>query len=164
MCQHVSKHSHEWRNRLRGAKYKKAKAVYLASFVTLWSATVLSSVPPTPWPCKCIDPVYPSTLYTQPPLQIDERLSAVVRAFPTIRRRHVEIPAGLAEVPPLLARILAARGMSGAEELDLSLNRLPHPRQFGGLEQAVALLLQARREHWRVCVVCLLYTSPSPRD
>jgi len=77
----------------------------------------------------------------------------VVRAFPTIRRRHVEIPAGLAEVPPLLARILAARGMSGAEELDLSLNRLPHPRQFGGLEQAVALLLQARREHWRVCVV-----------
>jgi single-stranded-DNA-specific exonuclease len=80
-------------------------------------------------------------------------LSAVVRAFPTIRRRHVEIPAGLAEVPPLLARILAARGMSGAEELDLSLNRLPHPRQFGGLEQAVALLLQARREHWRVCVV-----------
>ncbi|ERS11091.1 ssDNA exonuclease RecJ [Alcanivorax sp. PN-3] len=80
-------------------------------------------------------------------------MSAVVRAFPTIRRRHVEIPAGLAEVPPLLARILAARGMSGAEELDLSLNRLPHPRQFGGLEQAVALLLQARREHWRVCVV-----------
>lgn len=77
----------------------------------------------------------------------------MVRAFPTIRRRHVEIPAGLAEVPPLLARILAARGMSGAEELDLSLNRLPHPRQFGGLEQAVALLLQARREHWRVCVV-----------
>nr|WP_276315452.1 single-stranded-DNA-specific exonuclease RecJ [Alloalcanivorax xenomutans] len=59
----------------------------------------------------------------------------------------------MAEVPPLLARILAARGMSGAEELDLSLNRLPHPRQFGGLEQAVALLLQARREHWRVCVV-----------
>ncbi|MCU5783538.1 single-stranded-DNA-specific exonuclease RecJ [Alcanivorax balearicus MACL04] len=77
----------------------------------------------------------------------------MVRAFPTIRRRLVEIPAGLAEVPPLLARILAARGMSGAEELDLSLNRLPHPRQFGGLEQAVALLLQARREHWRVCVV-----------
>ncbi|WP_159661159.1 single-stranded-DNA-specific exonuclease RecJ [Alcanivorax xiamenensis] len=77
----------------------------------------------------------------------------MVRAFPTVRRRHVEIPAGLAEVPPLLARILAARGMSGAEELDLSLNRLPHPRQFGGLEQAVALLLQARREHWRVCVV-----------
>lgn len=77
----------------------------------------------------------------------------MVRAFPTIRRRHVEIPAGLAEVSPLLARILAARGMSGAEELDLSLNRLPHPRQFGGLEQAVALLLQARREHWRVCVV-----------
>lgn len=72
--------------------------------------------------------------------------------LPTITRRPAVQP-NWPDVPPLLARILAARGIHSQDQLDLSLKRLPHPQSFIGLAPAVALLLQARAEQWRICIV-----------
>ena len=75
------------------------------------------------------------------------------RPFPEIRRRTVDAVPDWPGVPPLLARVLAARGVTREEQLQLSLGRLPHPDGFNGLGAAVDLLQQAREEHWRICVV-----------
>ena len=59
-----------------------------------------------------------------------------VSSYPRIRRRppvSVDWPG----VPPLLARILAGRGLTAAEQLELTLGRLPHPDHFQGLAAAV---------------------------
>ena len=75
------------------------------------------------------------------------------RPFPEIRRRTLDTVPDWPGVPPLLARVLAARGVTREEQLQLSLGRLPHPDGFNGLGAAVDLLQQAREEHWRICVV-----------
>ncbi|ASK33473.1 single-stranded-DNA-specific exonuclease RecJ [Alcanivorax sp. N3-2A] len=75
------------------------------------------------------------------------------RPFPRLRRRPAVAVPDWPDVPPLLARVLAARGVKDASELELTLKGLPRPDRFGGLEAAVALLLQAREQHWRICVV-----------
>ncbi|HAM74440.1 MAG TPA: single-stranded-DNA-specific exonuclease RecJ [Alcanivorax sp.] len=75
------------------------------------------------------------------------------RPFPEIRRRTLDTVPDWPGVPPLLARVLAARGVTREEQLQLSLGRLPHPDGFNGLGAAVDLLQQARDEHWRICVV-----------
>lgn len=75
------------------------------------------------------------------------------RPFPLIRRRQPSSIPTWPNLPPLLARVLAARGITREEELDLGLGRLPGPHGFGGLEAAVALLLEAREQHWRICIV-----------
>ena len=72
--------------------------------------------------------------------------------LPTITRRPMHTP-DWPDVPPLLARILAGRGVDDPAQLELALKRLPHPQGFTGLAGAVQLLLQARAEHWRVCIV-----------
>ncbi|MBM7334930.1 single-stranded-DNA-specific exonuclease RecJ [Alloalcanivorax marinus] len=75
-----------------------------------------------------------------------------VSSYPRIRRRppvSVDWPG----VPPLLARILAGRGLTAAEQLELTLGRLPHPDHFQGLAAAVELLVAAREQHWRICIV-----------
>ena len=58
-----------------------------------------------------------------------------------------------AGVHPLLARLFAARGVSQAEELDVSLARLLPPDGLRGMDQAVALLADAIARDARLCVV-----------
>ena len=72
--------------------------------------------------------------------------------LPTITRRPQHTP-DWPDVPPLLARILAGRGVDDPAQLELALKRLPHPSSFTGLSGAVALLLQGRSDHWRICIV-----------
>ncbi len=58
-----------------------------------------------------------------------------------------------AGVHPLLARLLAARGVRGAEELDDSLARLLPPATMKGAAEAGRLLARAIAERRRICVV-----------
>jgi len=73
-------------------------------------------------------------------------------SLPKITRRPQHTP-DWPDVPPLLARILAGRGVDDPAQLELALKRLPHPSSFTGLSGAVALLLQGRSDHWRICIV-----------
>jgi single-stranded-DNA-specific exonuclease len=73
-------------------------------------------------------------------------------SLPAITRRPRHTP-DWPDVPPLLARILAGRGVDDPAQLDLALKRLPHPSSFTGLRGAVELLLQGRSDHWRICIV-----------
>ncbi|OYU00605.1 MAG: single-stranded-DNA-specific exonuclease RecJ [Burkholderiales bacterium PBB1] len=58
-----------------------------------------------------------------------------------------------AGVPPLLARLFAARGVRSIDELDDALGRLLPPSDLQGASQAAALLADALRDRRRVCVV-----------
>ncbi len=58
-----------------------------------------------------------------------------------------------AGVHPLLARLLAARGVRGADELDDSLSRLLPPATMKGALQAGRLLADTLQQGRRVCVV-----------
>ncbi|MGJ3256841.1 MAG: single-stranded-DNA-specific exonuclease RecJ [Alcanivorax sp.] len=73
-------------------------------------------------------------------------------SLPAITRRPQHTP-DWPDVPPLLARILAGRGVDDPAQLNLALKRLPHPSSFTGLRGAVELLLQGRSDHWRLCIV-----------
>jgi single-stranded-DNA-specific exonuclease len=68
-----------------------------------------------------------------------------------------EVPAesdALAEsVPARLAKIYAARGVSEAADLDLSLQRLPSPQGLLGMAEAVALLLEALEQKQSIVIV-----------
>jgi single-stranded-DNA-specific exonuclease len=81
----------------------------------------------------------------------------VTPAAPCIVERPV--PAGVdalareADLPPLLARLYASRGVTAARDLDPALAALPDPAELPGMEAAVDLLLRARREGTRLCVV-----------
>lgn len=59
----------------------------------------------------------------------------------------------LAGVHPLLARLLAARGVRAADELDDSLARLLPPASMRGADAAGALLADAIQQGRRICVV-----------
>jgi single-stranded-DNA-specific exonuclease len=58
-----------------------------------------------------------------------------------------------AGVPPLLARLFAARGIRQAEELDDSPNRLLPPSQLMGAQEAARLLADAIEAGERICIV-----------
>ena len=58
-----------------------------------------------------------------------------------------------AGVPPLLARLFAARGVRSADELDDGLARLLPPADLLGAAQAAVLLADALRDGLRLCVV-----------
>ena len=73
--------------------------------------------------------------------------------LPRIRRRQVTSPPDLPGISPLLARILAARGVIGAEEMALGLGQLPPPDQLPGMADAVALLLRLRASQGRILIV-----------
>lgn len=71
-----------------------------------------------------------------------------------IRRDEVAIPAGLPdELPPLLARIYASRGVTTTEELNHSLEQLLSFQQLMGIDAAVALLSEALVRGWKILVV-----------
>ena len=58
-----------------------------------------------------------------------------------------------AGVHPLLARLYAARGVTGAEELDDSLAKLLPPDGLLGIAEAATLLADAIAQNKRLCVV-----------
>ncbi|WP_213875080.1 single-stranded-DNA-specific exonuclease RecJ [Pseudomonas sp. dw_358] len=59
----------------------------------------------------------------------------------------------LGDMPPLLTRLYAARGVASVVELDKSLARLIPFRQLKGIEQAVDLLVQAIDQRQRILIV-----------
>ena len=73
--------------------------------------------------------------------------------LPQIRRRDIPDLPHFDGLPPLLARILAGRGITSLDEVPLTLEHLPAPAQLAGLDQAVALLREAKRNHWRILVI-----------
>ncbi len=71
-----------------------------------------------------------------------------------IRRPEASFPADLpADLPPLLARIYAARGIDSAEALDRSLARLLPFTELAGIDAAVDLLQQALRDGQRILII-----------
>ena len=58
-----------------------------------------------------------------------------------------------AGVHPLLARLFAARGVTGADELDDALARLLPPAGLHGVQQAAVLLADAIARQARLCIV-----------
>ncbi len=58
-----------------------------------------------------------------------------------------------AGIPPLLARLYAARGVTQADELDDQLAKLLPPRDLAGIDDAAQLLAQAIETQQRVCIV-----------
>ncbi|MCH8543709.1 MAG: single-stranded-DNA-specific exonuclease RecJ [Alcanivorax sp.] len=73
--------------------------------------------------------------------------------LPQIRRRTVASVPDWPGIPPLLARILAGRGVSSPEQTDLSLRQLPSPDTLPGIADAVALLLKLRERAGRILIV-----------
>jgi len=63
---------------------------------------------------------------------------------------HHQLPADL---PPILQRVLSARGVLSAEELEHNLSKLKHPEQLKGMDAAVDLLVQALQQQWRLLIV-----------
>lgn len=59
----------------------------------------------------------------------------------------------LGELPPLLARLYAARGVQSAAELDRSLARLIPYQRLKGIEAAVTLLVEALEQRQRILIV-----------
>lgn len=74
----------------------------------------------------------------------------------SLRLRRREVPAHGPwpdAVHPVLQRVYAARGVLRPEDAELRLQHLCPPQGMGGMDGAVALLLQALREDWRILVV-----------
>ena len=59
----------------------------------------------------------------------------------------------LGNLPPLLTRLYAARGVRSAEELDRSLARLIPYQRLKGIDAAVALLVEALERRERILIV-----------
>lgn len=59
----------------------------------------------------------------------------------------------LNDMPPLLARLFLARGITHPEQLDRSLARLPSPWLLSGMETMVSFLVKAINEQQRICIV-----------
>jgi single-stranded-DNA-specific exonuclease len=71
-----------------------------------------------------------------------------------IRREPLATPADFpTDMPPLLARVYASRGVASADELNHSLERLLPFHQLKGIDQAVTLLSEALSARWRILVV-----------
>jgi single-stranded-DNA-specific exonuclease len=73
-------------------------------------------------------------------------------ATPLVIRRREPLAEPLADLPPVLARVLAARGVERQADIDASLNQLPAPN-LAGLDAATARLEQALRSGERILVV-----------
>lgn len=72
----------------------------------------------------------------------------------TIRRRPPADTAALpTELPPLLARVYAARGVRSAEELDQEFTALPPPARLKGIDRAAELLAAALSSDARILFV-----------
>ncbi|MDX1460675.1 MAG: single-stranded-DNA-specific exonuclease RecJ [Xanthomonadales bacterium] len=77
-----------------------------------------------------------------------------MNSSPEIRQRDITTEDRLPEtLNPVLRRVLLARGVSRAEQLDLGLQGLAHPASLSGLDKAAALLATAIQEGRRICIV-----------
>lgn len=71
-----------------------------------------------------------------------------------LRRREVNLSAQLpADLPPLLQRLYASRGVMGAADLERSVKGMLPWHQLSGVEKAVEMLYDALREGVRIVVV-----------
>lgn len=82
-------------------------------------------------------------------------LSAIAMSKPAILQRPYDLVGCQfsPDIPTLLQRIYAARGVTSEKELERTLNRLPHPQALRGLDAALELLEQALRGQQRVLIV-----------
>ncbi len=69
------------------------------------------------------------------------------------RQRDIPEALTLPGVPPLLARLYAARGVRSPDDLAQALTALQPASALRGLEAALALLEQALRERWRILII-----------
>lgn len=71
-----------------------------------------------------------------------------------LRRREADETAELpADLPPLLRRLYASRGVRSARELERSVKGMLHWQQLSGIDNAVEILYNAFREGIRIIVV-----------
>ena len=70
-----------------------------------------------------------------------------------MRRRELASAAALSSLNPVLARLLAARGVSSVEQLDLAMARLHSPRALSGIAQAAEVLANAVESGQRILIV-----------
>ena len=83
-----------------------------------------------------------------------DRQNARQLGLATIRRRAApELPAGLAQLNPRLARVLAARGISDPAQLDHDLAALLPPGGMPDLERAAGLVADAIEAGQRILIV-----------
>ncbi len=70
------------------------------------------------------------------------------------RRQPVAIPEDFpADLPPLLARVYASRGITSSDELNHSLEKLLPFNQLKGIDEAVSLLIEALQQQWKILIV-----------
>lgn len=66
------------------------------------------------------------------------------------RQSHHRLPDGL---HPVLREVYLSRGITSADELDLTLGKLHHSRQLFGIERAVEILVDALQHQRRILIV-----------
>ena len=76
-----------------------------------------------------------------------------MRARRVIRRREARPAVGLPGLNPVLARLLAARGLDTLDALELGMNRLHPPRSLSGIGQAACQLADAIEGGERIVIV-----------
>ena len=69
-----------------------------------------------------------------------------------LRATPAQLP-DLGNIPPLLTRLYAARGVQSAAELEKGLARLIPYTELKGIDQAVALLVEALAQKARILIV-----------
>lgn len=68
------------------------------------------------------------------------------------RREQTQLGPWAAHMPPVIAQILASRGVADAQQLDLGLRYLPHFNQLQGTTAAAQRLAQAIRKNQAICI------------
>ncbi len=68
------------------------------------------------------------------------------------RYEPVDVTGWSHNLPPLLAQILARRGIKDQQQLDLSARNLPHYEQLQGANEAAAVLLEAIKNGQAICI------------
>lgn len=76
-----------------------------------------------------------------------------MRAQRLIRRREAASSSSLAGLNPVLARLLAARGVTSHDQLDLAMSRLHSPGALSGIAQAASVLADAVEGGKRILIV-----------
>ena len=76
-----------------------------------------------------------------------------MRSQRLIRRREAVDAVALPGLNPVLARLLAARGIVSSDELDLAMNRLHPPPSLSGIAQAANILADAVEGGQRILIV-----------
>ena len=68
------------------------------------------------------------------------------------RRATISVGDWAAGIPPILAQILARRGIQSAEQLQLTTQQLPHFRLLKGATEAAELLAHAIAQQKIICI------------